>query len=103
MNVPHNLLLFISLTTSIVAILFLFFPGLIEKLEEKLNAPWGGQTIASIRLGLPGEKRIEEVLNKPVLEKHLISWDGWLQKHPRLTGSILGLLSLLCWWLTLAN
>ncbi len=101
MTMPDTLMLVISLATTIIAILFLFFPEQAGKLEQKLNAPWGGKNVKAIRLGLPGEQRIEQALNRDVLEQR-ITWDGWARSRPRVVGIILCLVAAVLWWQTVS-
>jgi hypothetical protein len=97
MNLPDILLLCISIATGVAGVLFLLFPHAIERLEDRLNAPWGEREVTALRLGLNGEQAIEQAINRNVLDKE-VTWDGWAKRHPRFVGSALCLVSLSLWW-----
>ncbi|MCP4407747.1 MAG: hypothetical protein GY807_08300 [Gammaproteobacteria bacterium] len=94
------LLFFITITVGLVGIIFLFFPDRVAKLERWLNTAWGEQEIAAVRLDLPGEQRLEQVLNRNVLDKR-ITWDQWARNHPRLTGTYLCVGAGILWWVSI--
>ncbi len=100
MNLTNILLITIGSLTILVAMLFLFFPVWCKQIQEKLNEPWGDFTIIALRTGLPGEIQLEEKLNQPVQVK-IIVWDGWAERHPGITGTILLMFALVCWVLAL--
>ena len=79
-------------------LVFLLFPRSIIRMEQKLNAAWGEQEVVSIRLGVPGERDVEEVLNKEVRGRS-VYWDGWAYAHPRVTGAVLCLAAGVLWLL----
>lgn len=85
MSLPDFLIISIAIALSVVATIFLFMPQLVPRLEQKLNSPWGEREIIAIRLGMSGEDRLEKVLNRPVLNRH-VYWDGWARRYPRITG-----------------
>ena len=97
MHLPPVLMLFITIVTGLVGVVFLLFPDRIIRLEERLNAPWGDREVAALRLGLNSEQAIEQAINRNVLDKQL-SWDGWAKKHPRFVGIALCLVSVALWW-----
>lgn len=97
MNLPETLLLCITVATGLVGLLFLLFPHFIERLEARLNAPWGDREVAALRLGLNSEQAIEQAINRNVLDKQL-TWDGWAKKHPRFVGAALCLVAVALWW-----
>ena len=97
MNLPDTLMLCISIATGLAGLLFLLFPDAIERLETRLNAPWGDREVTALRLGLNGEQAIEQAINRNVLDKQL-TWDGWAKKHPRFVGVALCLVSVALWW-----
>jgi hypothetical protein len=97
MQLPTILMLAITIAIGLVGLLFLLFPDSIQRLEARLNAPWGDQEVTALRLGLRGEQAIEQTINRNVLEKQL-SWDGWAKKHPRVVGIALCLVSAGIWW-----
>ena len=97
MHLPPVLILFITIVTGLVGLVFLLFPGRISHLEDKLNAPWGNREVMSLRLGLRGEQAIEQTINRNVLDKQL-TWDGWTRRHPRVVGITLCLVSAFLYW-----
>jgi len=101
MALSEYLLFFVAFAVSFVGIVFLLFPDQVAKLESRLNATWGEQEIGAVRLGLPGEQRLEQALNRSVPEKR-VTWDRWAHNHPRLTGTFLCLGAGVLWWVTIA-
>ena len=97
MELPTVLMLSITIITALVGLVFLLFPDQINRLEDKINAPWGNREVTALRLGLRGEQVIEQTINRNVLDKQL-SWDGWAKKHPRVAGIALCLVSAMLWW-----
>ena len=97
MHVPTVLMLSITIITGLVGLVFLLFPDQINRLEDKINAPWGNREVTALRLGLRGEQAIEQTINSNVLDKQL-TWDGWAKKHPRVVGIALCLFSAMLWW-----
>lgn len=84
----------VALIVFAVGLIMLLYPEVIDRIENKLNSPWGDTEILNLRLGLAGEKTAETILNKPVLQ-HSIVWDAWSRQHPRLTGGLLCLCALI--------
>ena len=97
MHLPTVLMLSITIAIGLVGLIFLLFPDRIKHLEDKLNAPWGDKELTALRLGMQGERAIEQVINRNVLDQE-ISWDGWTKQHPRLVGIALCLVAALLWW-----
>ena len=97
MHIPTVLMLSITIITGLVGLVFLLFPDQINRLEDKINAPWGNREVTALRLGLRGEQAIEQTINRNVLDKQL-TWDGWAKKHPRVVGIALCLFSAMLWW-----
>ena len=97
MHLPTVLMLSITIAIGLVGLIFLLIPDRIKHLEDKLNAPWGDQELTALRLGMQGERAIEQVINRNVLDQE-ITWDGWTKQHPRLVGIALCLVAALLWW-----
>lgn len=97
MHLPTILMLSISLAIGLVGLVLLLFPDRISRLEDKLNAPWGDRELTALRIGMPGEQAVEQVINRNVLDQK-ISWDGWARRYPRLVGAALCLVAVLLWW-----
>ncbi len=97
MTLPTVLILVITIATGLLGILFLCFPAWISRLEDRLNAPWGEWEIAAVRLGLPAEQDVEQVINRDVLDQR-ITWDGWAKRHPRVIGVALCLVAVGLGW-----
>ena len=97
MHLPTVLILSITIAIGLVGLVFLLFPGHINRLEDRLNAPWGNREVMSLRLGLRGEQAIEQTINRNVLDKQL-TWDGWTKQHPRVVGAALCLVAVVLWW-----
>jgi hypothetical protein len=90
----ENALRLIASLCGATGALMLLAPRSVERIEELLNRDWGHQRVFAIRAGLPGERRLEERLNSPVLTRSLV-WDDALRRHPRATGAGLCCVALL--------
>ncbi len=97
MTLPTVLILGIAILTGLLGILFLCFPAWIGRLEEGLNAPWGGREIGAVRLGLSAEENVEQIINRDVLARR-VTWDGWAKSHPRVIGVALCLVAVGLGW-----
>jgi hypothetical protein len=97
MQLPTFLMLVITIAIGLVGLLFLLFPGSIQRLEAWLNAPWGEREVTALRLGLNGEQAIEQAINRNVLDTQL-TWDAWTKRHPRIVGTALCLVAAVLWW-----
>ena len=97
MHLPAILMLCITFAIGLVGLVFLLFPDQINRLEDKINAPWDNREVTALRLGLHGEQAIEQTINRNVLDKQL-TWDGWAKKYPRFVGAAFCLLSVVLWW-----
>ena len=86
MTLSAELLIVVAALVGLWGLVFLFFPRGVTRIEEKLNTAWGGREVLSIRLGVPGERPAERVLNRPVLARAFY-WDRWAHSYPRLTGA----------------
>lgn len=93
MQLPGELLLFIAIANGLVGLMFLYLPDRIRPFEAWLNAPVGNREMAALRLGLQGERVVEQLLSRVVLSRQII-WDDWLVDHPRLFGMTLCALAL---------
>ncbi len=100
MAFSEYLLFFVAVAVSFVGIIFLFFPDQVAKLEHRLNTTCWEQEVAAVRLGLPGEQRLEQALNRSVLKRR-VTWDQWAHNHPRLTGTFLCLGAGVLWWVSM--
>ena len=92
----NDLLLLVAVVLGAGGVILVALPRALPKVEEKLNARWGEQEILALRLGLPGEKSSERILNRDVLSQS-VYWDDWVRKHPRLTGILFCLLAIGLW------
>lgn len=99
MQLPTILMPFIAFTTTLVGLMFLYLPERIRPIESWLNAPIGNREMAALRLGLHGERRIEQLLNRNVLPQQIV-WDDWLLAHPRFSGLVFCTLAL---WLVISQ
>jgi hypothetical protein len=90
-------MLSITLAIGLVGLIFLLFPDRIKHLEDKLNAPWGDQEVTALRIGMPGEQAVEQVINRNVLDQK-VTWDGWTRNHPRIVGAVLCLVAAVLGW-----
>lgn len=97
MQFPIILMLTIALAIGLVGILFLFFPQRIRALEARLNARWGDNEVATVRIGTTTEQAVEQVMNREVLSQQIV-WDGWLMRYPRAVGAALCLLAMWLGW-----
>ena len=97
MHLPTILMLSITLAIGLVGLVFLLFPDRISRLEDKLNAPWGDRELTALRIGMPGEEAVEQVINRNVLDQK-VTWDGWTRQYPRFVGAALCLVAVLLWW-----
>ena len=82
------LMLIVAAALLVFGLLLLLAPGALERLEQALNSPVGGRTLMSLRAGIPRERDIENVLNRPVLGR-AIYWDQWIRRRPRSVGVLL--------------
>lgn len=89
------LILTVAIPLFFFGLLMVLFPGTLERLEHTLNRPVGERPVLSLRAGIPGEQGIEEVLNRPVLER-AIYWDQWIRRQPRALGALLLAAAALC-------
>lgn len=89
------LILTVAITLVFFGLLMVLFPNALDRLERALNRPVGERRVMSLRAGLPGEQDIEEILNRPVLNR-AIYWDRWLRRQPRALGALLLAAAVLC-------
>ena len=85
MQLPTILTPFIAFSITLVGLMFLYLPERIRPIETWLNTPIGNREMAALRLGLQGERRIEQFLNRSVLPQQIV-WDSWLLQHSRVSG-----------------
>lgn len=86
MNEYLTLTLAIALLVS--GLLMVLFPQMLDRVERALNRPVGERPVLSLRAGLPREREIEALLNRPVLRR-AIYWDHWIRRQPRVLGALL--------------
>lgn len=91
----NYLILTIAIVLLLSGLLMLLFPQLLDRVEHVLNRSVGSRPVLSLRAGLPGERHIEEVLNRPVLWR-AIYWDLWVRRRPRAVGAALLAAAALC-------
>ena len=89
------LILILAVAMLLLGLLIVLFPGLLERLERALNRPVGERPVLSLRAGIPGERDVEKVINRPVLMK-AIYWDQWIRRQPRVLGVLLLAAAALC-------
>lgn len=89
------LTLAVAILMLLLGLLMVFFPSALQRLERALNQPVGGRPVMTLRAGIPAEKEIEEVLNRPVLMR-AIYWDHWIRRQPRAVGVLLLAAAALC-------
>lgn len=88
MQLPGEIILFISIANGLVGLMFLYMPDRVRPFEAWFNAPVGNREMAALRLGLQGERIAEQLMNRVVQSRQII-WDDWLLEHPRLFGMAL--------------
>jgi hypothetical protein len=89
------LILAVAAVLLLSGVLMVFFPNALHRLELTLNRPVGQRSVITLRAGIPAEREIEEVLNRPVLMR-AIYWDQWIRRQPRLVGALLLAAAVLC-------
>ena len=96
MTLSAGLIVVVAALVGLWGLVFLLFPRGVARIEKKLNSAWGEREVLSIRLGVPGERPAERVLNKPVLARAFY-WDRWAHSYPRLTGAVMCIVAALLW------
>jgi hypothetical protein len=79
----------------LLGLLMVFFPNTLHRVELALNRPVGQRAVITLRAGIPAEKEIEEILNRPVLMR-AVYWDQWIRRRPRVAGVLLLAAATLC-------
>jgi len=97
MDITEILTNIIAFSIGLVGLVFILLPDRLERIEQFLNAPWGGQELASLRTGIKGEQALERVLNSN-LPGPTLNWDGWARRYPRVTGLLFCLSATGLWW-----
>lgn len=86
----EGLLLAMMLLIASVGAILVFAPNAIPHIERVMNRSWGNQHIFAVRIGFPGERPAEDLLNQSIVT-HRIEWDGWIRRNPRVSGLLLWL------------
>jgi hypothetical protein len=89
------LILTVAVAWLLAGLLMVLFPKALPRVEQALNRPVGGRSLMALRAGIPAEKEIEEVLNRPVLMR-AIYWDQWIRRQPRAVGVLMLAAAALC-------
>ncbi len=83
-----SLILIVAVALLLSGLLMVLFPHRLDRVERALNKPVGARPVLSLRAGIPGERDIEEILNRPVLRR-AVYWDHWVRRQPRVVGALL--------------